>query len=58
MSIVHCNTHGNIDTDFNAEHFNALEQCAEEVTINVSYINSTFPLGTTDGLTYTIVPIR
>ena len=26
--------------------------------IFVEYINSTFPLGTTDGQTYTIVPVR
>ena len=29
MSIVHCDTHGNIDTDFNAEHFKpGTEECA------------------------------
>jgi len=31
MSMVYCNTHGNIDTDFNAEHFNATEDCAEDL---------------------------
>lgn len=31
MSIVHCDTHGNIDTDFDAEHFvEGTEECGDE----------------------------
>lgn len=30
MSVIHCDVHGNIDTDFYAEHFvEGTEQCAE-----------------------------
>lgn len=30
MSIVHCDIHGNIDTDFDSEHFiDGTEECGE-----------------------------